>query len=74
MVVTNINQERYDALILQMPAKPLPSCDKVIVGCVVPLRTYCKNLLNKANEELHATAEALYGRTHDSSDHYLGMN
>ena len=39
MVVTNINQERYDALILQMPAKPLPSCDKVVVGCVVPLRT-----------------------------------
>ena len=39
VVVTNINQERYDALILQMPAKPLPSCDKVVVGCVVPLRT-----------------------------------
>ena len=25
--------------------------------------TYCKNLLNKANEELHATAEAVYGRS-----------
>ena len=39
MVVININQERYDALILQMPTKPLPSSDKVVVGCVVPLRT-----------------------------------
>ena len=39
VVVTSINLERYDALILQMPAKPLPSCDKVVVGCVVPLRT-----------------------------------
>ena len=39
MVVTNVNQERYDALILQMPAKPLPTCDIVVVGCVVPLRT-----------------------------------
>ena len=48
VVVTNINQERYDALILQVPAKPLPTCDKVVVGCVVPLKdvTYCKNLLN----------------------------
>ena len=25
--------------------------------------TYCKNLLNKANEELHAMAEAVYGRS-----------
>ena len=25
--------------------------------------TYRKNLLNKANEELHATAEAVYGRS-----------
>ena len=24
---------------------------------------YCKNLLNKANVELHATAEAVYGRS-----------
>ena len=48
VVVTNINQEQCDALILQMPAKPLPTCDKVVVGCVVPLKdvTYCKNRLN----------------------------
>ena len=30
--------------------------------------TYCKNLLNKANEELHATAQAVYGR---SSTHLI---
>ena len=47
VVVTNVNQERYDALILQMPAKPLPRCDKVVVGCVVPLRMlHIVNLLN----------------------------
>ena len=71
MVVTIINQERYDVLILQMSAKPLPSCDKVVVGCVVPLRTLhiVKSLQQRANEELHATAEI-----YDSSDHYLGMN
>ena len=38
MVVTNINQERYDVLILQMRAKPLPPGDKVVAGCVVPSR------------------------------------
>ena len=47
-----INQERYDALILQMPVKPHPSSDKGkskllyrLCGSVKDV-TCCKNLLN----------------------------
>ena len=54
--VTKINQERDDALILQMPKKTHLSSDsrnQVAVGCVVIKDvTYCKNLLKKANSTL----------------------
>ena len=57
MVVTKINQEQYDALILQMPMKPHPSSDIGNQSCCrlcgsVKDVAYCKNPLKKANEEL----------------------
>ena len=74
MVVTNImNQERYpgnDMMLLYCKCrqnlfyhvrKGNQSCC-TLCGSVKDV-TYCKNLLNKANEELHATAEAVYGRS-----------
>ena len=76
VVVTNIYQERYHALILQIPAKPLPTCDKVVVGYVVPLRTLHIVKISSTTGEWRI---ARYGRgcvwkIYDSSDHYRGMN
>ena len=59
-----------------MPAKPPPTCDKVVVGCVVPLRTLHIVKISSTTGERRI---ARYGRgcvwkIYDSSDHYLGMN
>ena len=59
-----------------MPAKPSPTCDKVVVGCVVPLRTLHIVKISSTTGEWRI---ARYGRgcvwkIYDSSDHYLGMN
>ena len=51
-VITNINQERDEALILQMPRKTHLSCDSGNPSCY----RLC-GLVKKPNEELHAGAE-----------------
>ena len=72
--MTKINQERDDALILQMPKKTHLSSDsrnQVAVGCVVIKDvTYCKK--SPQEGELQAAAEAVYGRSLTHLDLYLG--